>query len=160
HENPDREVQAMQMRMRERIRAWATGLSRRMGSENRGGEGGSGTIRARIPAWLPVSFCLVTLGMVLTTTLSRGSGPGGPTEDPFDSQIQRNANKMISDGRRIFRFDAFGDEAFWGGTLKLHEFVEGVTPRTALSVGLKVDVDALTPAQVEAIRQGRIVLDD
>ena len=28
-------------------------------------------------------------------------------------------------GRRIFRFDTFGDEAFWGGTLKLHQAIEG-----------------------------------
>ena len=67
---------------------------------------------------------------------------------------------MISDGRRIFRFDTFGDQVFWGGVLKLHEFVEGVTPRAALSVGLKVDVDALTPAQVQAIQQGQLDLDD
>jgi hypothetical protein len=67
---------------------------------------------------------------------------------------------MISDGRRIFRFDTFGDEAFWGGVLRLHEFVQGVSPRAALSVGLKVDVDALTPAQVQAVQQGQINLDD
>jgi len=95
----------------------------------------------------------------MTTTRSRGAG-GGPPQDSFDLQIQKNANKMISDGRQIFRFDTFGDEAFWGGVLKLHEFVEGVSPRAALSVGLKVDVDALTPAQVQAIQQGQLDLDD
>ena len=56
------------------------------------------------------------------------------------------------DGQQIFRYDTFGDEAFWGDTLRLHEAIAGsatggvgpgVSPRTALAVGLKVDVDAL-----------------
>src|SRR4051812_27834389 len=67
-----------------------------------------------------------------------------------------NAAEMIKDGRQIFRFDTYGDEAFWGGTLRLHEAIEGaqhggtgpgVSPSTALAVGLKVDVDAL-PARI------------
>jgi hypothetical protein len=63
-----------------------------------------------------------------------------------------NAGKMIAEGRHTFRFDTFGDEAFWGETLQLHDAIKGaksggigpgVSPRTALSVGLKVDVAAL-----------------
>jgi mono/diheme cytochrome c family protein len=50
------------------------------------------------------------------------------------------------DGRTIFRFDTFGDEQFWTDTLKLNEVIEtSVSPATALSVGLKVDSDALPP---------------
>jgi hypothetical protein len=71
-----------------------------------------------------------------------------------DPQVA-NAERMIHAGRRIFRFDTFGDEAFWGGTLKLHEAIEGkafggvgpgLTPGQALAAGLKVDIDALLPA--------------
>ena len=58
------------------------------------------------------------------------------------------------DGRAIFRFDTFGDEQLWTDVLRLHEAVQTVSPATALSVGLKVDVDALPPAIVEAL-QGR-----
>jgi hypothetical protein len=63
-----------------------------------------------------------------------------------------NARKLISEGRKTFRFDTFGDEAFWGDVLKLHKAVEGakfggmglgLSPREALGLGLKVDVDAL-----------------
>src|SRR5262245_66402492 len=63
-----------------------------------------------------------------------------------------NAVTKVEEGRQSFRFDTFGDEAFWGDTLKLHQAIEGaahggvgpgVSPRTALSVGLKVDIDAL-----------------
>src|SRR5687767_5298735 len=53
------------------------------------------------------------------------------------------------DGQQIFRFDTFGDEQLWTDTLRLHEAVATVTPRAALGVGLKVDVEAL-PAEVIA----------
>src|ERR1051326_6824193 len=39
--------------------------------------------------------------------------------------ILLNAEKKITQGRQIFRFDTFGDEAFWGGQLQLHKAVEG-----------------------------------
>ena len=32
---------------------------------------------------------------------------------------------MLDEGRRTFRFDTFGDEAFWGDVLRLHEAIEG-----------------------------------
>ncbi len=58
--------------------------------------------------------------------LSRGDGrgPAGPSS-PFDAVINQNANQMLGQGRQIFRFDTFGDEAFWGDTLMLHQAIEG-----------------------------------
>src|SRR5678815_2266270 len=64
------------------------------------------------------------------------------------------------DGREIFRFDTFGDEQLWTDVLKLHEAVQTVSPATALSVGLKVDADALPPAIVEALRAKQVDLND
>jgi hypothetical protein len=32
-----------------------------------------------------------------------------------------NAVQLVTLGRQIFRFDTFGDQAFWGDTLKLHQ---------------------------------------
>ena len=75
----------------------------------------------------------------------------------------------LTEGRHIFRFDTFGDEDFWGGTLQLHKTIEGsalggvgpgVSPKAALSVGLKVDVDALSKATIDALRAGKVNLDD
>jgi hypothetical protein len=74
---------------------------------------------------------------------------------------------LLSQGKRTFRFDTFGDESFWGDTLKLHAAIEGsqfggvgpgVSPKTALAVGLKVDIDALPPSLVAQLREGRIDL--
>ena len=76
---------------------------------------------------------------------------------------------LISDGKQIFRFDTFGDEDFWGGQLRLHEAIEGeqfggvgpgVSPNTALAVGLKVDVQALPKSLQNQLRKGQVNLND
>ena len=64
------------------------------------------------------------------------------------------------DGRSIFRFDTFGDEQLWTETLQMQQVIKNVSPRTALSVGLKVDSDALPPALIDAIKAGQVNLDD
>ena len=64
------------------------------------------------------------------------------------------------DGREIFRFDTFGDEQLWTDVLHLHEAVQTVSPATALSVGLKVDVDALPQAIVDELVAKDVDLND
>jgi hypothetical protein len=63
---------------------------------------------------------------------------------------------------RTFRFDTFGSEEFWGGKLKLHHAIEGeknggtgpgLSPKKALELGLKVDMDAV-PEKVAASSVG------
>ena len=80
-----------------------------------------------------------------------------------------NAVQLVTQGRQIFRFDTFGDQAFWGDTLKLHQAIEGsglggvspgVSPKTALTVGLKVDVDALPANVFEQLQHGMVNLND
>ena len=65
-----------------------------------------------------------------------------------------------SNGQAIFRFDTFGDEQLWTDVLRMHEVIATVSPRTALSVGLKVDVEALPASIVDALRNGQVNLDD
>lgn len=51
---------------------------------------------------------------------------------------------QIQDGQNIFRNDTFGDEVFWTDMLQMHTVIStGVSPMTALTVGLKVDLDAV-----------------
>jgi hypothetical protein len=66
----------------------------------------------------------------------------------------------VAEGKAIFRFDTFGDETFWTDTLRMHEVVETVPPRTAFAVGLKVDADTLPPPVLQAIQLGQVNLDD
>ncbi len=67
---------------------------------------------------------------------------------------------VLTDGKAVFRFDTFGDEAFWTDTLKMHQVVQGISPKTALGVGLKVDVDALPAGLVSQLKAGQVNLDD
>ena len=65
----------------------------------------------------------------------------------------------IEQGRQTFRHDTFGDEAFWTDQLRMHEVIAAaVDPATALSVGLKVDAQALPAAVVDGIRNGSVDL--
>ncbi len=66
---------------------------------------------------------------------------------------------VVAQGKQIFRYDTFGDESKWTDTLRMHEVIAAaVDPSTALSVGLKVDAQALPPAVVDGIRNGSIDL--
>lgn len=86
-----------------------------------------------------------------------------------DRHINASARRLIEEGRQVFRFDTFGSEAFFGDALGLHKAIAGeknggvgpgVSPKTALAVGLKVDADAL-PEQLKAqIKAGKVNLDD
>ena len=94
-------------------------------------------------------------------------GRGKTTE--AERQTDANAQRMLDEGKQTFRFDSFGDEAFWSDALQLHRAIEGekfggvgpgVSPKTALAVGLKVDADALPESLVQQLRHGRVDLDD
>src|SRR5262245_34154908 len=91
------------------------------------------------------------------------------SRNPFDDRNADHAADLLERGRWIFRYDTFGDEAFWGGTLRLHEAIEGarfggvgpgLSPRTALAVGLKIDVEALPGDLLDRIEGGGVNLDD
>jgi hypothetical protein len=86
-----------------------------------------------------------------------------------DAENARSAQAMLDEGRKTFRFETFGSEAFWGDALQLHKAIAGeknggigagVSPKTALSVGLKVDADALPDALKKQLAAGRVNLDD
>jgi hypothetical protein len=74
--------------------------------------------------------------------------------------VAAHAVQMIQEGRQTFRYDTFGDQVFWSRTLGIDQALKTVSPRTALSVGLKVDVEALPPALVAQLRRGQVNLDD
>ena len=101
-----------------------------MGSESGGG--------GHLPRW-------VSLALPFTALLAACSD--GPTA---------GREELVRQGREAFRFDTYGDEVFWSDTLRIHEVIQqGVSPRTALAVGLKVDADVLPPGIL-----GQVDLDD
>ena len=112
------------------------------------------------------ALALVTLlGIVALLLSSLRAGPVGDDED----RVFADASAMIKEGRQTFRYDTFGDEAYWGGELRLHEAIAGqenggigpgLSPSTALELGLKVDVKALPPSVLRALQAGQVDLDD
>jgi mono/diheme cytochrome c family protein len=65
------------------------------------------------------------------------------------------------DGKWIFRFDTFGSEQLWTDVLQMqHVIADNVSPATALSVGLKVDVEALPRSITDALEAGEVDLTD
>jgi hypothetical protein len=130
-------------------------------------------IRSRAP-----SLVLGTLGIMLA------SGLAGATDDDAQSDVERLTSDVqslpavdqrniasgvieILRGRKIFRYDTFGDEAFWGDTLGLHRTIAGqanggigpgLSAKAALALGLKVDVNALPHRLRNELRRGRVDL--
>lgn len=112
------------------------------------------------------------LGLIVVSI----KAPTVAADQKGDDQLSRAGNtvgekalEQIKEGKQTFRFSTFGDEAYWGGTLKLHQAIEGaklggvgpgVSPKTALAVGLKVDVDALPASLVQQLKAGKVNLDD
>ena len=86
--------------------------------------------------------------------------PPVSAHSPAFAAAQQREERGIVAGRRIFRYDTFGDEQLWTDVLRMHEVVANVSPATALAVGLKVDVDALPPSVLDALRAGQVDLAD
>ena len=108
-----------------------------------------------------VAALLAAIFVALAAIALRGDKPSDKnSKSQFLGSAEDNSKQLISQGRQIFRFDTFGDQAFWGGQLQLHQAINTLSPRTALTLGLKVDSDALSPSTVEAIKHGKVNLDD
>jgi hypothetical protein len=82
-----------------------------------------------------------------------------------DAATDQNVKALLEEGKKIFRFDTFGDEIFWGDQLQLHRAIAGeknggvgpgLTPKAALAAGLKVDMEALPAALVEQVKANQV----
>ncbi|HYU53180.1 MAG TPA: hypothetical protein VEK37_09565, partial [Gemmatimonadaceae bacterium] len=117
---------------------------------------------ARVVSSFPVHRFAAVLILVVgaacatqTPEMSPGTPTGAaPVTDDFSPQT-------LAAGRQVFRFETFGDEQFWTDTARMHEVVQkSVSPTTALSVGLKVDADAIPADVAAAIKAGKVDLND
>ncbi len=98
---------------------------------------------------IAIASTIFTLALTFVVT-------GGYSANAMADQVDRKTRE----GREIFRYDTFGDEQLWTKVLRMHEVIETVSPATALAVGLKVDVEALPAAVVEALKAGKVNLND
>jgi hypothetical protein len=117
----------------------------------------------------------VALGAAVERSVTAARAAPTPSTEPsskmapFDVAISQNLQQMIDEGRQTFRFETFGDEAFWSDGLGLDRAIAGaknggvgagVSPKTALQLGLKVDMDALPADLVAKVKAGQVNMDD
>lgn len=111
------------------------------------------------------SSIVAALAAAATWSTTAAIGAGATN----DHAIEKRTVEQIREGRQTFRYATFGDEAFWGGVLGLHETVAGaanggsgpgLSPKAALDLGLKVDVESLPKGVVRALRAGEVDLSD
>ena len=102
-----------------------------------------------------VGVVLLLGGLVVNGTVSAVTYQRAATPDP-----EANAGRLVTEGRQVFRYETFGDEAVWSGVLGLQKLIEGsklggvgagLSPKQALALGLKVDAGAIPPDVAAAI---------
>jgi hypothetical protein len=109
----------------------------------------------RLTPLLPVAAVLLPLTIGVTASSTPDREPAHPA-----AAGERHFAGLTRQGRQIFRYDTFGDEQLWTGFLRMQEPIATLSPRAALGVGLKVDVEALPAAVVAALKAGQVNLDD
>ena len=114
------------------------------------------------------SFALPALALTGLLALLYSCASVKTETDESQHGIDSHAQALLDQGRKIFRFDTFGSEAFWSAT-RLHQALAGeknggvgpgVSPNQALKLGLKVDLAAVPKAIVPLIQAGTANLDD
>jgi cytochrome c5 len=130
-----------------------------------------GSVKVR---WLALLLLAAGAILILAASLPAIAQGGFLDESapnhPWDQQVRDNTRSLIDQGRQTFRYDTFGSETFFGNTIGLHQAIEGskfpggvgggVSPATALKLGLKVDMDALPAPVVQAVQAGQVNLND
>jgi mono/diheme cytochrome c family protein len=113
-------------------------------------------------------LCALTTVTLLVITACQQPKPQLPADSSASAVTADSAPAgddlsaaSLAEGQRVFRFETFGDEQFWTDTARMHEVVQkSVSPTTALSVGLKVDADAIPADVAAAIKAGKVDLKD
>ena len=122
----------------------------------------------KLPGTRKMLFILLILGLAIIVFGVINSWLGN-SFSRFPYNPGHGEQQLLAEGQQIFRYDTFGSEDFWGGQLRLHEAIKGaqlggvgpgLSPRNALSLGLKVDVDSLPSSLVKQLKKGQVNLDD
>ncbi len=122
--------------------------------------------RSTRPLFVSVAL-IAAVALVWLASSGRADLRGRLSGELIDQKINDNARSMVDSGRDIFRHDTFGSEDFWGGKLRLHQAIAGsanggvgpgLSPATALSLGLKVDANVLPAALVQQLKRGEVDL--
>jgi hypothetical protein len=112
---------------------------------------------------------LVVISITLIQSASYPGKPASNTEKYSNDGIASNSSTMLEEGKQTFRYETFGDEAYWSEALQLHKAIAGeknggvgpgLSPKAALGAGLKVDMEVIPADVAAAIKAGKVNLDD
>jgi hypothetical protein len=119
----------------------------------------------KLSVTLAAGLGIYVLGSLLLTGGANGFAAVWEHGDSANARTMR----LVAEGRNVFRNDTFGDQAVWGGVLGLQKAIEGaklggvgpgISPKTALALGLKVDAASIPRKVAAAIKAGKVNLDD
>lgn len=117
------------------------------------------SLEPRTPFAPPSRSATASRSLLLAASMSTAAAILAACGGSSDDSSAEQAAALVAQGKQIFRYDTFGDEVQWTDTLRMHEVISAaVDPVTALSVGLKVDAEALPPAVVDGIKNGTVDL--
>ena len=126
----------------------------------------SGRILGAFAATLAIESGLATGALVAQTTRQTApTDPAGietasaPAPAVVDT-VAAHAVAAVGRGRTAFRYQTFGSDRFFSDVLHLDAVLSQVSPRVALGLGVKVDVDRLPAAVRQALLRGQVNLDD
>src|SRR5688572_6442239 len=121
-------------------------------------------------------FAVILTAVIITSVFNqcgtkkaaRAQADESGEENTWNTDIRKNADDMMEKGRAVFRFETFGNEAFWTDQLQLHKAIAdqgaggigpGLTPKAALDAGLKVDIDVLPKFVKQQVAEGKLLND-
>ena len=80
---------------------------------------------------LKIVLALLTIAVIVVVLDTRSDAKWFDENDKSEAlteserQTDANAQRMLDEGKQTFRFDTFGDEAFWSDALQLHRALAG-----------------------------------
>ena len=116
---------------------------------------------------LAAAAALISYDAALAEQRTKQAPPAAPSR--LDAAVRDNVERLLAEGIQTFRYDTFGSEDFWGRQVKLHQAIQGekfggvgrgISPKQALELGLKVDMEAVPKNVATAIKTGKVDLDD
>lgn len=74
-----------------------------------------------------LGFLVVSYNLLAPSSFNESAETIIPTVNSIekDKAFQANILSRLKKGQFTFRYDTFGDEEYWGGTLKLHKAIAG-----------------------------------
>src|SRR4051794_34331151 len=87
--------------------------------------------KSKVYPLLLAAAVLAAIAAVSCRSLPRGvetdpaaRSQSAPREE-WEDKVSEHSKQMLDEGKKVFRWETFGSEAFWGGKLQLHKAILG-----------------------------------